>query len=474
GPRGLPFIGNAHQLSLTDSYIQFDDWAHKYGPLFYFHTFGREFIVINDLKLALDLFEQRSATYATKPRLVMAGELVGKEKTSMVFSKYNTLHKECRRIAHSWLNKQHVREFSWPLQEISSYRLLVSILDNPDNVAHHIRANMGSVLLKALYGFDCLPMNDPNIELAEQVCGLTAEAMCPGRWLVDSFPSLAYVPAWFPGAHFKRWAAESRRMSERLIQEPFNVVREAVVALSGSLLKCASHRLHAAMIASGTLYASGIDTTVSAIRTFWMMMALYPEIQRKAQAEVDAVVGTIRLPTMEDRDQLPYLNCIIKEVLRFGTVVPTMPHSLDVDDIYQGYLIPKGACVMVNMWGIYHDPKIYPEPDRFRPERYLSEAGSAAEPDPELIGFGLGRRTCVGKHFAHAILFLYFAHALAVFNIRLAKDANGERVPPVIAWTGIHIRQLRDFECEVTPRSAEKAALARQTLASAVGANPGR
>ena len=69
----------------------------------------------------------------------MAGELVGKANTSMVFSPYNTLQKECRRIALSWMNKHYVREYSWPLLEVSSYQLLGAVLDNPSNFAEQIR-----------------------------------------------------------------------------------------------------------------------------------------------------------------------------------------------------------------------------------------------------------------------------------------------------------------------------------------------
>ena len=105
---------------------------------------------------------------------------------------------------------------------------------------------------------------------------------------------------------------------------------------------------------------------------FFLMMALHPEIQQRAQEEIDSVIGTQRLPNMHDKENLPYMNCIIKEVMRFATIVPLMPHSLDADDvsssrlyphtrspkwlthtvlqIYEGYLIPKHACVMVNMW----------------------------------------------------------------------------------------------------------------------------
>ncbi|KAH9934393.1 cytochrome P450 [Fomitopsis serialis] len=447
GPRGLPFIGNALHLSLTDSFMQFRQWADCHGPLIYFHTFGREFVVVNDLKMALDLFDQRSGIYATKPRLVMAGELVGKEKTSMVFSKYNALHRKCRRIAHSWMNKQHVREYSWPLQEAASYRLLVSVLDNPANFSEAIRTNAGAVLLKALYGIECLPVDDPNINLSEHVCELTNEAAHPGRWLVDSFPVVRTCPNRHvvPWGHFKRWAAASRETTERLIRGPFNAVKDSM--REGSAISCwvadtlldeakgakTVDDIHAAMVAAGTLYAAGIDTTVSAIRMFWLMMVLHPDIQRKAQAEIDAVVGTQRLPTMEDREKLPYLNCIIKEVLRFGTIVPLMPHSLDVDD----------ACTISLRPAIYHNPNTYPSPDEFRPERYLPHSGPVAAFDPEVIGFGLGRRTCVGEHFAQAIMFLNMAHTLAVFDLRPAKDANGVPRPPAVAWRGGHIRCVR-------------------------------
>lgn len=82
------------------------------------------------------------------------------------------------------------------------------------------------------------------------------------------------------------------------------------------------------------------------------MMARHPDIQRKAQEEIDRVVGQDRLPNIEDRDSLPYLNLIIAEVLRYNPIAPIVPHSLDEDDIYEGYLIPKGSWVMVNVWWV--------------------------------------------------------------------------------------------------------------------------
>ena len=80
-------------------------------------------------------------------------------------------------------------------------------------------------------------------------------------------------------------------------------------------------------------------------------MTLFPEVQRKAQDEIDRVVGNDRLPGFEDRDQLPYVDAIVKEVLRWHPIGPMgLPHTSTEDDTYEGYFIPKGALLMANIW----------------------------------------------------------------------------------------------------------------------------
>jgi cytochrome P450 len=81
-------------------------------------------------------------------------------------------------------------------------------------------------------------------------------------------------------------------------------------------------------------------------------MALHPEVQSKAQAEIDAIVGPEnRLPTISDRDRLPYVCAVLKEVLRVGAIAPLgMPHLLREDDVYDGYFMPKGSVVIANFW----------------------------------------------------------------------------------------------------------------------------
>lgn len=145
--------------------------------------------------------------------------------------------------------------------------------------------------------------------------------------------------------------------------------------------------------AAAAIYGGGADSTVSVAYSFFLAMLLYPDVQKRAQDELDRVVGTDRLPTYEDRENLPYVNALVKEALRWNAVLPMgVPHVMSEDEIFRGYLIPKGAIVMPNISLFAHDPYTYSDPMDFKPERFLSAEGHTPEMDPRNIVFGFGRR----------------------------------------------------------------------------------
>lgn len=87
-------------------------------------------------------------------------------------------------------------------------------------------------------------------------------------------------------------------------------------------------------------------------------MALYPDVQKKAQEELDRVIRPNKLPTFADRAKLPYIEAVVNESLRWHPVAPMgIPHMCTEDDLYEGYLIPKGSLVLPNIW--------YPSPFPF-------------------------------------------------------------------------------------------------------------
>ncbi|KAL0959196.1 hypothetical protein HGRIS_014474 [Hohenbuehelia grisea] len=97
-----------------------------------------------------------------------------------------------------------------------------------------------------------------------------------------------------------------------------------------------------------------------------MAMALHPDVVKRAQSELDEVLGGNRLPIFEDRSLLPYVGAILREVLRWRPVAPlALPHATSEDDIYQGYFIHKNTTVVPNIWAMSRDPLKYPDPEVF-------------------------------------------------------------------------------------------------------------
>jgi cytochrome P450 len=123
-------------------------------------------------------------------------------------------------------------------------------------------------------------------------------------------------------------------------------------------------------------------------------MVLNPRVMRKAQEELDRVIGKDHLPEFSDRANLPYIDAVVKELLRWNPPFPiSLPSKVTQDDVYRGYLIPAGATVIENIWAIFRDPNLYPDPGAFNPDRFLKDGEiNPLVFNPENRVFGSGRR----------------------------------------------------------------------------------
>ena len=130
------------------------------------------------------------------------------------------------------------------------------------------------------------------------------------------------------------------------------------------------------------------------MQTFFLAIVLKPEVMKKAQEELDRIVGKDRLPDLSDKDALPYINALVKELLRWNPPLPVgFARRVTQDDVYQGYFIPAGATVIENMWADLRDPKVYPDPEAFNPDRFLKDGEiDPLVSNPEDRVFGSGRR----------------------------------------------------------------------------------
>jgi len=165
-------------------------------------------------------------------------------------------------------------------------------------------------------------------------------------------------------------------------------------------------------------------------------MIAVPEVQRRAQAEIDAVVGRDRLPTFSDAPRLPYVCAVVKEILRWRPGLPFgAPHVATEEDWYEGMYIPKGTVCIANIWHCNHDRAVFGDyADEFRPERHLDENGELLPGPVETnqaghVTFGFGRRNCVGKDLATESLSIDTVRILWATKLERTRDKNGMEEP---------------------------------------------
>lgn len=195
------------------------------------------------------------------------------------------------------------------------------------------------------------------------------------------------------------------------------------------------------------------------MHAFFLAMAMYPDVQAKAHAELDALLGnkSTRLPTFEDRAKLPYLSLIVEEAQRWHPVAPMgLPHRTDKDDSVAGYRIPKDSLLMPAIWWFTRDEAVYHDAERFMPERFEEPF---MEPRATQVTFGFGRRKCPGSLFADASLFLLMAQTLAVFEIRPGVDDEGREVVLTHGFEAGVIGRPTPFQVSLLPKSGEHEAL---------------
>lgn len=199
--------------------------------------------------------------------------------------------------------------------------------------------------------------------------------------------------------------------------------------------------------------------------SFLLAIVLHPQWLTKLQTEVDSVCGPTRLPTLDDMPHLPLVRAVIKEVLRWRPVTAGgVPHYSIRDDVYNGIFIPAGTNVHANQWAIHREAALYPDPETFKPERWLDPSyPTYREPlttYPNMhnySAFGFGRRICPGRNIAERSLYLQVARVAWMCDVRKKRDGEGrEIVPPWYDYTAGFNVQPNWFPFEVEARSEER------------------
>ncbi|KAH8799191.1 cytochrome P450 [Flagelloscypha sp. PMI_526] len=432
------------------------------------NVLGQKMCILNSAKVADDLLKKRQEIYSDRPAMTMIKDLMG-WNFNMGFQSYDAEYKKSRKLFEQGFSARASDSYK-RIQLVSG-----KLLQTPKDFERHLRETTGAIIMKIAIGYDTVE-NDEFVRIAEEAQLAMVSAAQPGAYLVDVIPILKYVPEWFPGAGFKTVARKGWELAQDLRNQPFAWAKQRFVEGNArpSFFKMLMEVLDPDIEENETLikdnvavmYATGADTILSSILTFYLAMLHSPDVQKTAQEELDRVIGG-RLPTFTDRDSLPFISCIVKETYRWEQVIPMgVPHRLMRDDTYDGYFIPKGTIMIPNHWGISHDKELYDDPMSFNPNRFMNPDGKNGPRDPNTIAFGWGRRICPGRFLAENQLWLLVATTLACFNITTTHDMNGKPIIPPRDYTSGLASRPKPFLCDITPRNDNVRDLIKHSVAS--------
>ncbi|KAG2359073.1 cytochrome P450 [Suillus spraguei] len=468
GPKGLPVLGNLLDLDGSQPWVSFTQWATTHGDILCCKLFGREIIVLQSQEVAKALLDHRSSIYSDRPP-ISTTKAFGSEFNSAQL-RYSDEWRLHRRIFHQSFRPEGAKAYL-PIQLRKSRQLLESIIESPERYQHHIELFSSSIIMSAVYDYEAKPNGDPLLLIAEKAINVFLElATLRTSIILEAFPFLLKLPSWFPGARFKRLSIQSQKNAAAMVDIPFHYARERAMAetsnrcmVSESLKRSeASGNADKFELAlkstSATAFIAGVETTASTLSVFILAMMLYPDVQTRAQEEIEAVIGTDQLPTFEDRSSLPYVDAVLRETLRWHPVFPLgLPHYTTDSDVYNDRYIPKGAIVVTNIWAMSKDETKYPSPHDFKPERFFMADGKLND-DTIDFPFGFGRRVCVGRHLADASLWISIASLLATFRFMKPLDDEGKEVDPIFQWSTGLSSHPESLPCRVVPRHPEMTA----------------
>ncbi|KAI6016203.1 cytochrome P450 [Pisolithus marmoratus] len=408
-------LNPGHAYGIAFSYFQllvlpwvtYEEWGKRYGDLTYFQVLGKEYIIVKSEKVAHELLDQRSSIYSDRPRVL--GMIPPTKLTVCKFCPMVKEWRQHRKALHLVLNRKEALKYE-TMQLRIAHELLANLLTMPQSYGDHIRR--------------WHPLSDPA--------------------LLRAFPFLAHIPSWMPGGYWTKRVGDCRAVVEKVVDDPVQYVHDSIVA--GTARKSMVHDIYedknvnlslefnkdkVAKEVAATVFIGGMISFLQFLA--YLIWFEAGSETRKAQEEINRVVGIDRLPDFGDRPNLPYVEAVLLETIRWVPVGPL------------------GVVIIPNVWAMTHDPERFPEPKVFNPDRYSGKLEDASSSP----GFGFGR------HLAEQSLWAVIVSMLATLQIGKATDASGAEVEvsPKLK-SGVAIRP-EAFPCSIKARSSKAEHLIR-------------
>jgi len=442
GPPGWPIVGNLFQLGNKPNEALFH-LATKYGPLMCVSLGMKTAVVVSSPAMAKEVFKTHDHVLSGRT-ITQSAQCLSHYKSSIIWAQYGSHWRMLRRISNTNLfsvkrleSLQHLRreQVIRTIQQI----LLESKKGKSVNIGDTMVHSAVNLLGNMTFGKDMLDPHSPAFqEFKDSISQFSENEGAPN--VADYIPFLQWLDP--------QGVARNTRICLRKVYDIFDKFIEDRLTTRGktlngsdgpedlldALLDMRSHEFTLTDIRGylADIFEAGSDTTAKTME--WAMAELIcnPEKMKRAQAELDEVVGRNRRVEESDTDRLPYLRAVVKEVFRLHPVAPLLvPHRADSSFEIGRFVIPKDTQVIVNMWAIGRDPAIWNEPSKFVPERFLDNKMSSVDyrgQHFELIPFGAGRRMCVGLPLASRMVHLVLASLIHSFDWAPPKGMSAEQV----------------------------------------------
>ncbi|KAF9078788.1 cytochrome P450 2 Le.CYP2 [Rhodocollybia butyracea] len=461
-------------MPTLDAWIKYQEWGRKYGDLVYIRE--NNMLILNNTQVAVDLLDNRARIYSDRPTTNMM-KACGADGILSI-QRYSNKWRRNRKLFQQIFRQSTSNRF-YAAQYMKIHQFLRSLTAVPEEFMQHTTSLSQGLMYAALYGLDISP-KDPLAQKAVETINLLGRVLVEPFPAVELFPWLRFMPSWFPGCGFQKIANNCVQAIKEADSIPFDKALNNWKTGTGTsliaelVLESEGANIEDIKSMGTTSFLAASDTTLSSIGSFLLTMTQYPDVQSKGRAEIDRVVGRDRLPTFEDRQSLPYVESIYREIMRMHPLFPLdsfmfqpkmtfteVTTFLKVFETFAPLCIDKliyfrsGCVVVPNIWAMNRDPNVYPDPDKFMPERFLDSSIGPFTSINDVHAYGFGRRVCVGRYMADNTVWLAIASVLATLDLRKAKDDEGNEIDILGEYTKTFLRHPEPFQSSITPRDVQ-------------------
>ncbi|XP_078670781.1 cytochrome P450 2U1-like isoform X2 [Branchiostoma floridae x Branchiostoma belcheri] len=445
GPRAWPVLGNIPLFMTAKTDFLPDtitDLARQYGDVMTFWNARDLNVVISGYQPIRDVLVKRAADFSSRkapPVLVdLRGDGTSGDTTKgILFADYGPDWKHQRKFTMKTLRDFGVGKRSLEgkiCEEAAALsRELVAKDGQPFNIKHMLQNAASNIICSIVFGKRFEYGDSEFLRLGHLISELANAT--PGKdILINIHPVFRHLP--FGSPEHEKIARNFPRLQEfcgeqivqhRVTFDPNNI-RDFIDAFL--LEQRCTRGEHAQSSFTEEqlqelvldLFLAGTETTATTMHWVLLYMLLYPDIQENVHREIDAVLGQA-VPTYALREKMPYTTATLAEVQRINSAVPIgVPHSSSRKTTLNGYTIPADVSVLSNIWSVHMDPQLFPEPDKFNPDRFLDRHGNFVKHEA-LIPFSVGPRVCLGEQLARMELFLLFVSLMQRFTFQLPEGA---------------------------------------------------